>query len=261
MTRNGEEPAILRSTNQGNTWTIFTEFPLPPIEWVLPETDHGGSSVYAANRESAEAGGFIFSSGDKGNTWQVLTTAGTQHWHGLYAQNWGDRAFFVSGDDLKIHYTKDSGVTTEITGEVPYQNGSYCVSFEQFGGGYITAVKENDYMYRSFDMGAHWHKDVHSGQRKWMSCKMTAYGSFDLVNVRNEGIYQDRGFALPLTEEQVGWPFRYAGPTTDENNMLMEVAISPTGTYTIAGELYWDFSFFYFVLLLFFCTINLTMCT
>merc|ERR1719224_19338 len=38
-----------------------------------------------------------------------------------------------------------------------------------------------------------------------------------------------------MTTEQIGYPYRYAGPTTPDNNVLVEVAMSPDGRLTLAG--------------------------
>ena len=65
---------------------------------------------------------------------------GQKFYHGIYAQNWGDRAFFTAVDDNTVWYTRDVGKSVEVAGQTPYANASLCASFEQFGGGYLFAV-------------------------------------------------------------------------------------------------------------------------
>ena len=219
----------------------MSDFPVAPVKWIHLSCDHSGENVYAATEENSE-GGLIFTSEDKGRTFVARSSLGMKPWSGLYPQNWGDRFFFTAYDDPNIYYTKDVGATFSIAGQMPRLNSTLCVSFEQYGGGFIYTIKPGEYIYKSFDKGSTFHADVSSGKRQWQKCLMTAFGTFDIVSVygvngtnEDAGLWTDKADTSPLTLEQIGYPFRHGGPFTDDNNLLSEVATSMNGSFIIAG--------------------------
>ena len=64
---------------------------------------------------------------------------------------------------------------------------------------------------------------------------MTSMGTFDVISVRGDGFWTDKAKALPLTDEQIGFPFRSTGPETEDNNVLQEVVQSANGEYIVAA--------------------------
>merc|ERR1711871_679742 len=184
---NGNNPSIMRSHDQGKRWAWASDFPVAPGKWVSIATDHGGDNVYVAS-ESSEDGGFIFVSENKGKTFVVRSELGMKKWSGLYPRNWGDRIFFTAYDDANIYYSKDVGLTYEIAAQLPYVNSSLCVSFEQYGGGFIYAIKAGEYIMKSFDKGLTFHADTVSGKKNWNKCLMTSFGTFDVISTRDDGL-------------------------------------------------------------------------
>ena len=224
VTVNGDTPSIMRSHDHGKRWVLVSVFPVAPIRWTSIVTDHGGDNVYVVS-ESSEDGGFLFVSEDKGKTFTVRSELGLKKWSGLYPQNWGDRIFLTAYNDPRVYYSKDVGRTYEAVAELPYVNSSLCVSFEQYGGGFIYAIKAGEYIMKSFDKGHTFHADVVSGKKNWNKCLMTSFGTFDVISTE-DGFYSDKAPTTPLTDEQVGYPFRFGGPLeTSDNNLLSEVTM------------------------------------
>ena len=90
-------------------------------------------------------------------------------------------------------------------------------------------------MYKSFDKGLVFHKDTSVGIQDWDKCLMTSMGTFDVVSVKGQGFFTDKAYPSPLTDEQIGFPFRYSGPITSEPNVLQEVTQSPNGEFIVAA--------------------------
>jgi len=137
---NGDVPAIKYTTDGGYKWTEKNTFPVPPGTWTLLEVDHNGDNIYAASEQSTVSGGLMFRSVDHGKTFTVISAIGTKNWLGIYPQNFGDRVFFTAYNDTNIYYSKNNGDTVQITGVMPVVNSKLCVSFEQYGGGFIYAL-------------------------------------------------------------------------------------------------------------------------
>merc|ERR1711871_599988 len=143
----------------------------------------------------------------------------------------------------KIHYSRDKGVTIHNTGILPWTGDdlidgiTICVGSDY--GTYdsvMWASRKGDFLYKSFDKGSTFHKDVQSGTQSWGNiCKVRADGRYGIIPVESDGFYTDKPPHEDLSAEELVHPYRAVGPVTDNNLLLSDVTMSSNGRYLVAA--------------------------
>lgn len=240
-------PSIKYSLDGGESWDATTVFGIlgleNPVEFVALACDWSGKDVYAASAQQEDGKGAIFVSTDSGFSYFALTAVEPAVWSGIYTSNWLGKVYFVEKNTGSIFYSRDKGGTIRHTGALPWTGDdlshgiTMCVGSDY--GTYdsvIWASRKGDFLYKSFDKGSTFHRDVQSGTQAWGSiCIIRADGRYGIINVENDGFYTDKPPHEDLTDEELLHAYRAVGPVTDNNLLLSDVAMSSNGQYVVAA--------------------------
>ena len=191
---------IYTSADSGISWTARTGPGIGRWQGFASSADgtklvtgnYGGDLVTASNGEqfvsSGDAGGYIYTSTNYGETWTQRTGAGKRSWTAFASSSDGTKLVTGHSNYGYIYTSTDSGETwTERRGA---RKGSwYGFASDSTGTNLVTGNHQNGYIYTSADSGETWTKMTFLDTGNWTAFASSANGTKLVTGINGGYIY------------------------------------------------------------------------
>ena len=173
---------ILKSVNQGATWTMLYPDEIQPLDWRGITCNSDCSKIAACVN-----GGRIWQSINGGESWLENSAMQNKGWHGLTSSANFTKLIATVQNTREIWRSTDSGITfSQLTTTWTSGQIGYIASNSDFNK-FVTVI--GDFLWKSLDDGVTWSQITTAGQKSWIGISVSANFDHMAATVLNGGIW------------------------------------------------------------------------